>query len=171
MKKTALAALFATVPLVLAPTAASAFACYDNLSGAVGTMTSIVRDEFITPVCKAHLQPGTDRRDVTQLREVVIPQAIANLAGMKLIYERSKPVLDGLVEKCFSPEDYCNPEAIGRAVRCIKAELPDVAMASLGPDTLTESCDGFAAVAKTDPEGLRERARTAAESYIAYLRT
>ncbi len=170
MKKTALAALFATVPLVLAPTAASAFACYDNLSTSVGRMNTIVRDEFIAPVCKAQLQPGAERRDVTQLRDVVVPQAIANLAGMELIYERSKPVLDGIVEKCYSPEDFCNPDAVGRAVKCIKAELPDIAMATLGPDQLAESCAGFEAVAKTDPEALRERARGAAESYIAYLR-
>ena len=170
MKKTALAALLATVPLVIAPTAASAFACYDNLSGSVGTMATIVRDEFIKPVCKAQLQPGAERRDLTQLRDVVIPKAIANLAGMQLMYERSKPVLDGIVEKCYSPDDYCNPDAVGRAVKCVKSELPDIAVAALGPDKLAETCDAFAAVAKTDPEALRERARAAAESYIAYLR-
>ncbi|ANZ40993.1 hypothetical protein BBK82_38455 [Lentzea guizhouensis] len=170
MKKTALAALFATVPLVLAPTAASAFACYDNLSSSVGTMTTIVREEFIKPVCQAQLQPGTEREDLTQLRDVVIPKAIDNLAGMKLIFERAKPVLDGLIEKCYSPQDFCSPDAIGRAVKCIKAELPSIAAAVMSPSTLTESCDGFEAVAKTDPEALRVRARTAAESYIAYLR-
>ncbi|MGZ3145043.1 hypothetical protein ACVDFE_24210 [Lentzea chajnantorensis] len=170
MNKTALAAVFATVPLMLAPTASSAIACYDNLSSSVGTMATIVRDEFIKPVCQAQLQPGAERQDVTQLREVVIPQAINNLAGMKLIFERSKPVLDGLVEKCYSPQDFCSPDAVGRAVRCIKSELPDIAAATLSATTLSESCDGFEAVAKTDPQGLRERARAAADSYITYLR-
>lgn len=169
MKKTALAALFATVPLVLAPTAASAFACYDNLSSTVGDMTTIVRDEFIKPVCQAQLQPGADRGDLTQLKDVVIPQAMSGLGGMASIYDRAKPALDGVVEKCYSPEDYCNPAAVGRATKCIKAELPDVAMATLGPDTLAASCEGVKAAALTDSKSLRERTRKAAESYIAFL--
>jgi hypothetical protein len=156
--------------LVLAPAAANAFACYGNFSDTVGTLTKITREEFMSRVCTAQLRPGTDRRDVLELKDVVIPQAVSGLGGLELIYARGKPAIDGVVEKCYSPEDYCNPDAVGRATRCMKDELPDIAMTALGPDTLAAGCEGLKAVAATDPQALRERARVAAESYISFLR-
>jgi len=169
-RTTALAALIATVPLVLAPAAANAIACYGNFSDTVGKLTEIAREEFMTPVCQAQLQPGTDRKDVQELTDVVLPKAVAGLGSMEMIYQRAKPVVDAVVEKCYSPEDYCSPEAVGRATRCMKEELPDMAMTALGPDALATSCEGMKAAAGTDPQALRERARAAAESYIGYLR-
>jgi hypothetical protein len=170
-RTTALAALFAAIPLVLAPTAANAVACLGNLSDTVGTLTKITREEFMSRVCAAQLQPGTDRRDVQELKDVVLPKAVAGLGGLELIYGRAKIVLDGAVEKCYSPEDYCNPDAVGRATRCMKSELPDMAMSALGPDALVSSCEGLKAAAATDPQALRDRARAAAESYIGFLRS
>lgn len=169
-RTTALAALIATIPLVLAPAAANAIACYGNFSDTVGKLTKITREEFMSRVCQAQLQPGTDRRDVQELKDVVLPKAVSGLGSMEMIYQRSKPVLDGAVEKCYSPEDYCNPDAVGRATRCMKEELPDMAMTALGPDALAASCEGLKAAAGTDPQALRERARAAAEAYISYLR-
>ncbi|MFD4638238.1 hypothetical protein ACFWN2_13045 [Lentzea sp. NPDC058436] len=169
-RTTALAALIATIPLVLAPAAANAMACYGNFSDTVGKLTEIAREEFMTPVCQAQLQPGTDRRDVQELKDVVLPKAVSGLGGMEMIYNRSKPVLDDVVEKCYSPEDYCSPEAVGRATRCMKDELPGMAMTALGPDVLATSCEGLKAAAGTDPQALRDRARAAAEAYIGYLR-
>jgi len=169
-RTTALAALCAAIPLVLAPAAANAIACYGNLSDTVGTLTKITREEFMSRVCGAQLRPGTDRRDVKELTDVVLPKAVSGLGGLELIYARAKPVLDGVVEKCYSPQDYCSPDAVGRATRCVKNELPDMAMTALGPDVLASSCEGLKAAAATDPRALRERARAAAESYIGFLR-
>lgn len=169
-RTTALAALIATIPLVLAPAAANAIACYGDFSDTVGKLTKIAREEFMTPVCQAQLQPGTDRRDVEELKDVVLPKAVAGLGGMEMIYDRGRPVLDAVVEKCYSPDDYCGPEAVGRATRCMKDELPDLAMTALGPDALATSCEGLQAAAGTDPQALRDRARAAAEAYIGYLR-
>ncbi|MET9224397.1 hypothetical protein [Lentzea sp. NPDC003310] len=170
-RTTVLAALCAAVPLVLAPTAANALACLGNFSDTVGTLTKISREEFMSRVCAAQLEPGAQRKDVQQLTEVVLPQAVSGLGGMELIYARSKPVLDRVAEKCYSPEDYCSPDAVGRATRCMKDELPDTAMSVLGPDALAASCEGLKAAAGTDPQALRERARAAADTYIAYLKT
>jgi hypothetical protein len=170
-RTTALAALCAAMPLVLAPAAANAVACYGNFSDTVGKLTKITREEFMSRVCGAQLQPGTDRRDVQELKDVVLPKAVSGLGGLELIYARAKPVLDGVVEKCYSPDDYCSPEAVGRATRCMKNELPDLAMTALGPEALASSCEGLKVAAATDPQALRERARAAAESYIAFLRT
>ena len=169
-RTTALAALCAAIPLVIAPVAANAVACYGNFSDTVGTLTKITREEFMSRVCNAQLQPGTDRRDVQELKDVVLPKAVAGLGGLELIYARGKPVLDAVVEKCYSPDDYCNPQAVGRATRCMKDELPDMAMTALGPEALAASCEGLKAAAATDPQALRERARAAAESYLAFLR-
>lgn len=169
-RTTALAALIATIPLVVAPAAANAIACYGNFSDTVGKLTEITREEFMSPVCQAQLQPGTDRRDVEELKDVVLPKALSGLGSMEMIYQRAEPVLDAVVEKCYSPEDYCSPEAVGRATRCMKEELPDMAMTALGPDVLASSCEGLKAAAGTDPQALRERARAAAESYIGHLR-
>ncbi|SEQ93331.1 hypothetical protein SAMN05216188_106266 [Lentzea xinjiangensis] len=170
-RTTALAALFAAIPLVLVPTAANAVACLGNLSDTVGTLTKITREEFVSRVCGAQLQPGTDRGDVQELKNVVLPKSLAGLGGMELIYKDSKPVLDSAVEKCYSPDDYCNPDAVGRATRCMKDELPDMAMSTLGPDVLASSCEGLKAAAATDPQALRERARAAADAYVAFLRS
>lgn len=122
-------------------------------------------------VCAEQLQPGTERKDVQALKDVVLPKAVSGLGGMELIYARSKPVLDKVVEKCYSPDDYCNPEAVGRATRCMKDEVPGIAMDVLGPDELFASCEGLKAAAATDPKALRERARAGAESYINSLRS
>ncbi|GGU77089.1 hypothetical protein [Lentzea flava] len=170
-RTTALAALCAAIPLVLAPAAANAVACLGNFSDTVGTLTKITREEFVSRVCAAHLQPGTDRRDVQELKDVVLPKAVSGLGGLEQIYARAKPVLDGAVEKCYSPQDYCSPDAVGRATRCLKDELPDLAMTTLGPEALAAGCEGLKAAAATDPQALRERARTAAESYLGHLRT
>jgi hypothetical protein len=169
-RTTALAALIATVPLVLAPAAANAIACYGDFSDTVGKLTQITREEFMSRVCQAQLQPGTDRRDVQELTDVVLPKAVSGLGSMEMIYKQSKPVVDGVIEKCYAPNDYCNPDAVGRATRCMKEELPDIAMTALGPDALATSCEGIKAAAGTDPQALRERARAAAEAYIGYLR-
>ncbi|HUQ56296.1 hypothetical protein [Lentzea sp.] len=173
MKKrtTALAALFAAIPLVLAPAAANAVACLGNFSDTVGMLTEITREEFMSRVCAANLQPGTDGEDAQELKDVVLPQAVAGLGGMDQIYKRGKPVLDAVVEKCYSPDDYCGPDAVGRATRCMRDELPDMAMTALGPDALAAGCEGVKAAAATDPQALRERARVAAESYISFLRS
>ncbi|GGM92711.1 hypothetical protein GCM10011609_32690 [Lentzea pudingi] len=170
-RTTALVTLLAAVPLVLAPVAANAVACLGNFSDTVGTLTTITREEFMSRVCAAQLQPGTDREDVRELTDVVLPEAVAGLGGMDQIYKRGKPVVDGAVEKCYSPDDYCAPAAVARATRCMKDELPGVAMNALGPDVLGSTCEGVKAAAGTDPRALRERARAAAESYIASLRT
>ncbi|SDP97970.1 hypothetical protein [Lentzea jiangxiensis] len=169
-RTTALAALIAAIPLVLAPAAANAIACYGDFSDTVGKLTEITREEFMSRVCQAKLQPGTDRRDVRELTDVVLPEALSGLGSMEMIYERAKPVVDDVVEKCYSPADHCGPDAVGKAVRCMKEELPGMAMNALGPDALAGSCEGLEAAAATDPQALRERARTAAESYVAYLR-
>lgn len=170
-RTTALAALCAAIPLVLAPTAANAIACYGDFSDTVGKLTKITREEFMSRVCQAQLQPGTDSRDVQHLKDVVLAKAVSGLGSMELIYQNGKPVLDGAVEKCYSPGDYCNPDAVGRATRCMKNELPEMAMTALGPDALAASCEGLKAAAATDPQALRERARAAAESYISFLRS
>lgn len=170
-RTTALTALLAAIPLVLAPTAANAVACLGNFSDTVGTLTTITREEFMSRVCAAQLQPGTDPRDVQELKDVVLPKAVAGLGGMEQIYKTAKPVLDRIVEKCYSPDDYCNPEAVGRATRCMKDELPDMAMTALGPDALASSCEGVKAAAATDPQALRDRARAAADSYVDFLRS
>ncbi len=170
-RTTALTALLAAIPLVLAPTAANAVACLGNFSDTVGTLTTITREEFMSRVCAAQLQPGTDPRDVQELKDVVLPKAVAGLGGMEQIYKTAKPVLDRVVEKCYSPDDYCNPEAVGRATRCMKDELPDMAMTALGPDALASSCEGVKAAAATDPQALRDRARAAADSYVDFLRS
>lgn len=170
-RTTALATLFAAVPLVLAPVAANAVACLGDFSDTVGTLTTITREEFMSRVCAEQLRPGTDRGDVQELKDVVLPEAVAGLGGMDQIYKRGKPVLDGVVEKCYSPDDHCTPAAAGRTTRCVKDELPGVAMNALGPDLLGSSCEGVKAAAATDPQALRERARAAAESYIGFLRT
>ena len=170
-RTTALAALCAAIPLVLAPAAANAIACYGDFSDTVGALTKITREEFMSRVCGAQLQPGTDGRDVQELTDVVIPKAVSGLGGLELIYARAKPVVDGVVEKCYSPQDYCSPDAVGRATRCVKSELPDLAMTALGPEELASSCEGIKAAAATDPVALRERARAAAEAYIDYLRS
>ncbi|PWK87189.1 hypothetical protein C8D88_104350 [Lentzea atacamensis] len=170
-RTTAFAALCAAIPLVLAPTAANALACLGNFSDTVGALTKITREEFMSRVCAAQLQPGTDRRDVQELKDVVLPKAVQGLGGLELVYARGKPVLDGAVEKCYSPDDYCNPDAVGRATRCLKSELPDLALSTLGPDALAASCEEIKAAAATDPQALRERARAAAESYINFLKS
>ncbi|WP_156213189.1 hypothetical protein [Lentzea aerocolonigenes] len=170
-RTTALAALCAAIPLVVAPAAANAIACYGNLSDTVGTLTKITREEFMSRVCGTGLHPGTDQRDVQQLKDVVLPGAVSGLGGLELIYKRAKPALDGVVEKCYSPQDYCSPDAVGRATRCMKSELPDMAMTALGPEALASSCEGLKAAAATDPVALRDRARAAAEAYIGFLRT
>ncbi|MEV6711566.1 hypothetical protein AB0M48_05905 [Lentzea sp. NPDC051208] len=170
-RTTALAALFAAIPLVLAPAAANAIACYGDFSDTVGTLTKITREEFLSRVCQAQLEPGTDRRDVQELKDVVLPKAVSGLGSMEMIYRQGKPALDAVVEKCYSPGDYCNPDAVGRATRCMKDELPDAAMNALGPESLAASCEGLKAAAATDPQALRERARAAAESYIGFLRS
>lgn len=170
-RTTALAALCAAIPLVLAPAAANAVACYGDFSDTVGTLTKIAREEFVSKVCGTQLQPGAERKDVEQLKDVVLPQAMSGLGGLELIYKHSTPVLDGVVEKCYSPEDFCNPDAVGRATRCMKSELPDMALTVLGPDKLAAGCEGLKAAAATDPQALRERARVAAEAYIGYLRS
>ena len=168
-RTTALTALCAAIPLVLAPTAANALACLGNFSDTVGVLTKITREEFMSRVCAAQLQPGTDRKDVQELKDVVLPKAVQGLGGLELIYARGKPVLDGVVEKCYSPADHCNPDTVGRATRCVKDELPDLALSTLGPDALAASCEGLKAAAATDPQALRERARAAAEQYLAFL--
>lgn len=170
-RTTALAALCTAIPLVLAPTAANAVACLGDFSDTVGTLAKITREEFMSRVCAAQLRPGTDRRDVQELKDVVLPKAVQGLGGLELIYARAKPVLDGVVEKCYSPDDHCNPEVVGRAVRCMKDQLPGMAMSALGPDALAAGCEGIKAAAATDPQALRERARVAAESYIGFLKT
>ncbi|RDI25311.1 hypothetical protein [Lentzea flaviverrucosa] len=170
-RTTALAALFAAIPLVLAPTAANAIACYGDFSDTVGTLAEITREEFMSRVCQAQLQPGTDRRDVQELKDVVLPKAVSGLGSTEMIYRHGKPAIDDVVEKCYSPEDYCSPDAVGRATRCMKDELPGAAMNALGPESLASSCEGLKAAAATDPQALRDRARAAAESYIAFLRS
>ncbi|HEX7309033.1 hypothetical protein [Lentzea sp.] len=170
-RTTALAALLTAIPLVLAPTAANAVACLGNLSDTVGTLAKITREEFLSRVCAAQLQPGTRQADVAQLKDVVLPEAVAGLGGMEQIYERGKPLLDRVAEKCYSPDDYCSPAAVGRTTRCVRDELPGMAMNTLGPDVLMASCEGLKAAAATDPQALRERARVAAESYIGFLRS
>lgn len=173
MKKrtTALAALCAAIPLVLAPTAANAIACAGDFSEAVGTFTSITREEFMTRVCSAQLRPGSDPQDVHELKEVIVPDAISGLDGLEQLYERVTPALDRAIEKCYTPDDYCTPEAVGRATGCLRDELPGMAMTALGPDALASGCEALRAVAATDPQELRDRARNAGETYASYLRS
>ncbi|SDF38737.1 hypothetical protein SAMN05216553_101386 [Lentzea fradiae] len=173
MKKrtTALAALFAAIPLVLAPTAANAIACLGNFSDTVGTLATITRDEFVSRVCAAQLRPGTQPQDVQELKDVIIPDAISGLGQLEQVYERAKPVIDAAVEKCYTPDDYCSPAAVGRTTRCLLDELPDLAMSKLGPDVVASGCEAVKAAAATDPEALRDRARTAADTYVSYLRS